>query len=296
MSEPASSPPAARFVQLSSLLAEWDADAAARYEAKKTGAAMGPVSGLSRLDTVLAGALMPGLHHIHGTPGVGKTALALQIGASCGCPCLYVTCEMSALELLRRITARTTSTFLGKFKTGEILPEEAGRLVRRAVADVSGLALLDATEAPASAEQIGKLAAFCRPHPPAAPHFLIVIDSLNSWAEAAYPGLPEYEQLGVALADLRKIAAHFACPVLIINERNRAAMDKGGQSAGAGSRKIEYGAESVIDLDKAKDATEDANGEIDILLKVTKNRHGATGKAMTLKFHGALQRYKETPF
>ena len=293
MSDAPASPPAARFVQLSSLLAEWEADAEARADAKATGKPLGPVAGLPSLDAAIGGAMMPGLHHIHGVPGVGKTALALQIAASCGCPALYVTCEMPALELLRRITARVTKTFLGKFKSGELDPAWSASLAREAVRTVPRLAFLDATQAPASAQQITDLADFCRPKPPEAPHFLVIIDSLNSWAEGAYPGMPEYEQLNAALADLRKIAAHFACPILIVNERNRASMDKGGQSAGAGSRKIEYGAESVLDLDTEREAKEDANGEKAVTLKITKNRHGATGRPMPLKFHGALQRYTE---
>ena len=289
---PVPAPLAARFTRLATLLDEWDADAAARAEAKATGKPLGPQTGLVRLDA----ALEPGLHHVHGNAGVGKTAFALQIAASCGCPALYVTCEMRALELLRRLTARITGTFLGKFKSGELAPDYSSKMVREAIQAAPGLAFLDATEAPATAEQIGKLAAFCRPQPPDAPHLLIVVDSLNSWAEGAYPGLPEYERLGSALADLRKIAAHFACPVLVINERNRASMKEGGLNAGAGNRGIEYGAASVIDLRREKDAKPDANGEVTVTVSMDKNRNGPTGNPMDLKFHGALQRYKETVF
>ncbi len=293
---PADQPAEARFTHLSSLLVEWDADAEARFESKKTGKALGPKTGLHRLDTALGAHLEPGLHHIHGNAGVGKTAFALQIAASCGCPCLYVTCEMRALELLRRITARLSGTFLDRFKNGELTPKQSSDYVQDAVRFVPSLDILDATEAPASPSQIWGLADTFSPKPPAPPHYLIVIDSLNSWVEGAYPGLTEYEALNMALADLRKIAAHLKCPILIINERNRASMKEGGLNAGAGSRKIEYGAESVWDLAREKDAKEDANGEVDVALKIEKNRNGRIGKPMTLKFHGALQRYKETPF
>lgn len=253
------------------------------------------MTGLSRLDSALGMEMEPGLHHVHGNAGTGKTALALQIAAACGCPALYVTCEMRALELLRRITARVTATFLGKFKTGELAPDCSAKLVRDAIQMVPDLALLDATEAPASAMQIRELAKFCKPPPPASPHLLIVVDSLNSWAEGACPDLPEYERLGVALAALRQIAAELMCPVLVINERNRASMKEGGLNAGAGTRGIEYGAASVIDLSREKDAKEDANGEVTVTLKLDKNRNGPTSKPMILKFHGALQRYKEAP-
>ena len=290
-------PSEARFTRLSSLLDEWDADATARAEAKATGKPLGPKTGLYRLDQALGMALEPGLHHIHGNAGVGKTAFALQVAASCGCPCLYVTCEMRALELLRRLTARITSTFLDRFKSGEMTLAESAGKVREAVRVTPEMGILDATEAPATAQQIMNLAEAYFPQPPAPPHYLIIVDSLNSWVEGAYPGLPEYEALNTALADLRKIAAHFKSPIFLINERNRASMSAGGLNAGAGSRKIEYGAESVIDLSKKeKDAKPDANGEIEVILKIEKNRNGVTGKPMELRFHGALQRYKETLF
>lgn len=285
----------ARFTRLSSLLPEWDAEAALRYKAKQTGQPLGPMTGLSRLDSALGAQLEPGLHHVHGNAGTGKTALALQIAASCGCPALYVTCEMRALELLRRITARVTETLLGKFKSGELTQDASCKLVRTAIQDAPNLAFLDATEAPAAAQQILNVGAVCRNLPPAPPHLLIVVDSLNSWAEGAYPGLPEYERLNTALADLREIAANLKCPILVINERNRANI-KGGLNAGAGTRGIEYGAASVIDLSREEGAKAGADGEVAITLKIDKNRNGATGQPMNLKFHGALQRYTETLF
>ncbi len=306
MSEAPARPAEARYVRINSLLDEWDADADARAEARKTGQPLGPMTGLVRLDAALGSALEPGLHQLHGNTGVGKTAFALQVAASCGCPCLYVSCEMRALELLRRITARVTSTFLGKFKSGELAPEQSRLLVRQAAKATPALALLDATVAPASAKLIGDRAVLNKvtssgDNADAPPHHLIIIDSLNSWAEGAYPGVPEYEQLNTALAALREVAALLACPILIINERNRSGMEKGGVNSGAGSRKIEYGAESVLDLDREKDKEgkplpEDASGEVSITLRIGKNRNGTTGKPMELKFNGALQRYKETLF
>lgn len=293
---PEAPPAEAQFMRLSSLLPEWDADAVQRFEAKQTGKPLGPTTGLSRLDSALGAHLEPGLHQFHANTGVGKTAFVLQTAASCGCPALYLSCEMRALELLRRITARVTATFLDRLKSGELHPAEAARLVRKAIGEVPDLSILDATQAPASAQQILNLGDFCRPRPPAPPHLLIVVDSLNTWAVGAYPDLPEYERLGVALGTLREIAAKLACPIFVINERNRASMKSGGLNAGAGNRSIEYGAESVIDLNRAEDAKPDANGEVAVTLKIDKNRNGAAGKAIELKFHGALQRFKETVF
>ena len=70
-------------------------------------------------------------------------------------------------------------------------------------------------------------------------------------------------------------------------------MSGGGLSAGAGTRKIEYGAETVLDMERDADKREDAAGEVEISVKFAKNRHGAAGKKVKLYFHGALQKFRE---
>ena len=67
--------------------------------------------------------------------------------------------------------------------------------------------------------------------------------------------------------------------VLAIAERNRAKMSTGGLDASAGSRRFEYGAESVLALNREKD--EGADGEAKITLTIEKNRNGASGRAST---------------
>src|SRR5687768_2449406 len=90
---------------LAALLGEWEADAQAAFDARVKGIPRGPVTGLAGVDEALGGVLQPGLHVVHGGPGVGKTALGLQIAATCGFPALYVSAEMRPLELLKRLTA-----------------------------------------------------------------------------------------------------------------------------------------------------------------------------------------------
>ena len=288
---PSSEPTPPPLLPLRDLLDQWDRTAAELYEAKQNGKARGPVTGLALLDAELSGALLPGVHIAHGVPGVGKTAFALQIAATCGCPCLLVTCEMAPLELLRRITARVTSTFLGKFKTGELAPALAGELARKAIKTTPALALLDGTDAYATGTDILNGAEATRRLDPENSHLLIVVDSLHSWAEKGQGD--EYVRLAEHLSTLKQIAARLKCPILAISERNRASMNDGGLSAGAGHRGIEYGCESLFDLGCKKNAEPDANGEIEVTLKIEKNRNGAKGKAISLLFNGALQCFQE---
>ena len=166
-----------RLVRLGDLLGELEADATAAYEARVNGTARGPVTGIRSLDRELGGALAPGVHIAHGGAGVGKSALCLQIAAKCGTPCLYLTAEMSPLELLRRHIARETGTFLGRLKSGEFAPNPVVELAQRAAAAAPLIAFADATRAPAKVRWLADAAEIARGE---SEHFLIVIDSLHS--------------------------------------------------------------------------------------------------------------------
>jgi replicative DNA helicase len=280
-----------RLLQLGQLLGEWEADARAAFDARTKGIPRGPVSGLASLDEVLGGVLHPGLHIVHGGPGAGKTALALQVAGTCGCPALYVTAEMRPLELLRRITARVTETYLGRLKSGELAPADSLAKARQAIQAVPGLALADATDAWAAPGWLREAAYAVRGD---AKHVLVVVDSIHSWSEASDAGLDEYDRLNAAIGALRALAGQLGCPVLGIAERNRASMAGGGLNAAAGSRKFEYTGESVLDLGvDEKGGPLPGPGETPVVLHVAKNRNGAAGKRLRLAFHGALQRFTD---
>jgi replicative DNA helicase len=295
MNETAAPEPAPRLCRLTDVLGELQADAAAAHEARVTGVARGPVTGMELVDRELSGVLMPGVHIVHGNAGTGKTALCLQIASSCGSPALFVSCEMAPVELMRRLMARITGTYLGRLKSGELPPDAVAALARQTIEAAPGLHLVDATQCPATPQHLADFAQIVRGD---APHLLLIVDSLHSWAEAitgAQGGAAtEYESLNLACAELRKLALALRCPLLAVAERNRDSMRSGGLNAGAGTRKIEYGAESVIDLDRKTEDQPDGAGEVPITLKLAKNRHGAAWRPVTLSFNGALQRFRET--
>ncbi len=282
--------PEAKLFRLRDVLGDFRADADAAHRARISGTPRGPLTGLKKVDQELGGAFAPGVHVVHGNAGTGKTAFALQSAALCNCPSLFVTCEMSPVELLRRHTARVTGQYLGRFKSGEMTGAEAERLAVQAIEAAPLMALIDATQAPANLQFICDAAGIVKGEDQ---HLLIIVDSLHSWVEGQGTGVQEYEALNEGIAALRRLAHTLKCPVFVVSERNRDGMKSGGINAGAGSRKIEYGAETVIDLDRKADAREDGKGEIEVTLRLVKNRHGAAGKQIALKFHGALQRFTE---
>lgn len=280
----------APLLRLSDALEFFERDADAAYTAKQTGQPRGPQTGFEALDRAVGYALAPGLHGVHGNAGAGKTAFGLQLAARCGFPALFVSCEMAPAELLRRHTARETKTYLGRFKSGEFSPESARALALRAIQASPLLAIMDATTAPATPDHIRDCAQIVRGD---AKGLLIVVDSLQSWAESLPQEGGEYETLNSAVKVLRQMAHVLNSPILFVSERNRDSMKTGGLNAGAGSRKIEYGAETVFDLDRDMDAQANGAGEVDIMLRIAKNRHGAAGVGLSLKFNGALQSFRE---
>jgi replicative DNA helicase len=284
--------PKPRLFKLSQVLGDFRADADAAHEARTTGKPRGALSGLSTLDRELSGAFANGLHILHGNAGTGKTALALQIAATCQCPALFVTCEMSPVELLRRHTARVTGTYLGRLKSGEMRGQDAEAMALQAIEAAPHLAFVDATRAPARPEYLQECALIVRGQ---SKHFLLVIDSLHTWTQStAADGAQEYEALNTSITSLQRLAANLACPLLMISERNRDSMKSGGLNAGAGTRKIEYQGETVIDLDRQSDAQENGAGEVEVTLRLAKNRHGSIGKPLPLRFNGALQKFTES--
>jgi replicative DNA helicase len=265
-------------------------DATAAHEAFRSGRPRGPQLPFAQLNREVGNHLMPGIHTLHGSPGAGKTALALQVAASCGFPALFVTTEMVMLELFRRLIARETRTFLGRLKSGEIPGSTVVELARKTVAGAPDLAFLDATIHPATPSLIRDAAFQVKGE---ADGVLIVVDSLHSWSTGLGSGETEYDRLAGALDVLGTIAHEVEAPILLVCERNRASMKSGGLSAGAGHRGIEYISETVLDLDRAEGATPDVHGEIPVRAKFVKNRHGAPGRTVDLAFNGALQRFSE---
>jgi replicative DNA helicase len=285
------SEPTARLMLLRDVLQDVRADADAAHESRLTGKPRGAITGLANLDRELSGAFAPGLHFIHGNAGAGKTAFALQTAADCQSPAMFVTCEMAPAELLRRHTARATQTYLNRLKSGEMTGADVQRLTLQAIEKAPALAFVDATAAAANLELLHECAQIVKGD---AKHLLIVIDSLHSWAGGLGLGLPEYEALNAAVGGLQRLSRRLSCAILIVSERNRDSMKSGGDgiNSGAGTRKIEYGAETVISLERTKDKIDGA-GEVEVTLKLAKNRHGAAGKPIDLKFNGALQRFCE---
>ncbi len=293
VNEPA---PLAPLLPLAGIVDDLYTDAAARRLAKQEGRPLGPVTGFSKLDSMLSGSLMPGLHILHGSPGVGKSALALGIACHAQVPALFVSGELGATEVLRRLISRHTGTYLGRLKSGEFSGEHVRELAEKTAAAYPLLGLMDATRYPAPVSHIAEGLASIRESPAAklidrSQGALIVVDSAHTWSGRAFPDEgDEYKRLAIALDKLDALAQTLQLPLLLIAERSKASV-KGGQGAAAGHRRFEYVGETVLELDAEKEE-DDGQGYRPVKLTVSKNRHGSCG-FLKLRWHGAMQKHEE---
>jgi archaellum biogenesis ATPase FlaH len=277
--------------------AEIDRIAASRITGQRASLTWGDEFG--GLNKLMDG-LQAGLYCLHGQPGTGKSAFALQVAAQVDAPALYVSAEMSAKELIRRMAARITRTPRRKLMSGMLDPAEEMELLRRTMEVVGKIRIVDAASEPADVPFIVEQVREMREQDPDK-HMLVIIDSLHSWVggiTADEQDVKEYEAIGDGIRALRSLSDKYNIPVLFLAERNRMSMKEGGLSAVAGSRAAEYRSDVVMSLDWVEydkdDKTDHSNDPVrEVTLMVHKNRFGPNGARIGYMFTGDTQSFSE---
>jgi replicative DNA helicase len=250
------------------------------------------------LDNALGDWMWPGLYVLHGVAGAGKSALASQIAVKAGVPVLYITCEMTPVQMFSRMTALATSTSLYLLNNRATPSAVVQKKYEEASKSLAHITIADGTIPPAiTAQWIMSMCLMINGTDERTP--LVIIDSLHAWTEtlAGGQGDSEYNNLNGAIGALRKIIAYRNVPIVAISERNRASMQSGGLAASRGSGRIEYTADVVLDFGKDdKEGGHRPNEPIDITLRVAKNRFGATGGAIPLKFDPVCMKFTERAY
>ena len=91
---------------LGKLADQWAEEAEAARAARLSGVPRCPATGFPAPDRELGEHRTPGLHFVHGEPGIGKMAHALRAAATCGMPAVLVIGAVATAES----AAATTST------------------------------------------------------------------------------------------------------------------------------------------------------------------------------------------
>lgn len=274
-------------------------------EARARGEALGPIMpSFPAIAEELCDAFPVGLTVLHGAPGTGKSALALQLAAEAGCPALYVSLEMAPRELYWRLASRVTSTYIGKFRRMKLGLGARERFLQAAINATPELAILDAVQGPLDE---ATLLEHVLAHKGDAKHCLVVVDSVSSWIRARMgaTGEQEYSASSNVLDWLRIFAHQHGIAILAIAEQNRSQRDSKEQTAAAGTRAWEYGAEVMLALtreaapeneyeandEEENERTNYAKGEVLVKLTFAKNRVGCPGRQISLLFQGGFQRF-----
>lgn len=248
--------------------------------------------GLSKLDRALGGGGKPGrLITIGGRPGEGKTSLATQIlsyvGASA--PCLFLSQEMTAGELIDRAVANMARVPLEVIASGQLRDDDAGRLADGADAasrlqvfidDTPALSLLDIRAKARRVQQRHGLA-------------LLVLDYLQLSKPADAKNQSRHHQIEAISRGLKELAKELGITVIALSQLNRqSTMRADGEPTLADLKEsgaIEEDSDTVILLHAREKL---ADGTMLVAAIIAKNRQGRRGR-IALSFDGPTQRWVE---
>lgn len=266
------------------------------YLGRRGGAAV-MSTGIAGLDKALDGGLHAGLTVLGAVSSMGKTSLMLQMAdtlAATGRNVLFITIEMSRMELIAKSAVRGTRERARPLLDGK-LPEEKVRGLISAYRQKTGgrVALWepDAPLTPAFLDE--KVSAFCAQHESP----VLFLDYLQLVAPAR-AGMTEKQTADAAVAMLKQLARRYDMPVMAASSLNREAYRPGsaepGLSAFKESGSVEYSADLLLVLKYRTDADrENKTASRHLALTILKNRFGATGESVPLDYEPEKELFRD---
>lgn len=266
------------------------------YLGRRSGAAV-MSTGIAGLDKALDGGLHAGLTVLGAVSSMGKTSLMLQMAdtlAAAGRNVLFITIEMSRMELIAKSAVRGTRERARPLLDGR-LPEEKVRGLISAYRQKTGgrveLWEPDAPLTPAFLDE--KVSAFCAQHESP----VLFLDYLQLVAPAR-AGMTEKQTADAAVAMLKQLARRYDMPVIAASSLNREAYRPGsaepGLSAFKESGSVEYSADLLLVLKYRTDADrENKTAPRHLALTILKNRFGATGESVPLDYEPEKELFRD---
>ena len=278
--------------------------AARRAQREETGEAVfGLRTGIPRLDQLLCG-LNRGLYLLAGSPGVGKTSLAMQIALHVAreTPVVFVTFENSAASLVLKTLCASAAIKTIDVSRGFVDPAPLSTAADELAEALGRLQLVEGD----GSFTVGRLRALVRraleqrgDDGPC----LVVVDYLQLWSKVSQ----ELRALSDARAkvdalggELIALARRLDSPVLALSSQSRAGGNygRGGGRASLDSLKesgdLEYSADVALFLTPEEDDQAEQGQPVRALeLAIKKNRHGPTG-SVPLTFLADRGLFRET--
>lgn len=257
-----------------------------RAELERTGAKTIVRTGYQNLDNILGGGLVNGgLYVIGARPGSGKTSLAMCLLdniASTGMPTLFVSLEMTRLELtakrLSRESGVTYNTVLMRLMgdTEYKAVNEASSRVYTLPVTITDKPHMTVNDIALAARRVKGLKCMC------IDYFGLI--SPNSRKQS------RYEQMTEIIDDLKRLAKTLNIPILCLAQLNRENENRADHRPKLSDLRetgaVEQSADAVIFVHREQyydTAAEQSDSELMELI-VAKNRHGRVGTANMIWF------------
>lgn len=268
---------------------------------KQAGGTTGLATGLPDVDQLLDG-LEPGeLVILAARPGVGKTAMALQIAGNVArgeaMAVGVFSLEMPAVQLLHRLTAAEAKVDSKKLRGGRLSPAEEERIADAAERCYRWPLSIDDS----AGSSVGDLRAKARRLKQQQPSLgLLVVDYLQLVRVRQRVENRQVEVSEVSRG-LKELAKELELPVLALSQMSRRVEERRGRPMLSDLREsgaIEQDADTVIFLHREtgdEDEAHDAGASVAVELIVAKKRNGSTG-VVPLTFLGPTTRFEGRAF
>jgi replicative DNA helicase len=275
-------------------------DALVAMDRREQGVLPGLPTGFEDLDSMIDGLHPRKLYILAARPGIGKSALALNIadfaGYECGKSVLFVSLEMDRLELSERFLMSRAKVDGDLIKVPSRLGASGKARLQWVVDNISPKSKLTIDD-PAHLT-ITQLAARARRHKHRHGLGLLVVDYLQLIDGQRAKGDNREQEIARISRRLKGLAKELHVPVLALCQLNRAVESREGRRPGLAdlreSGQIEQDADCVILLHRPELYDPNDNpGEAFAI--VAKNRGGRTGQA-TLKYIKSQTRFESVEF
>jgi replicative DNA helicase len=245
----------------------------------------GVPSGVGFLDNFLHGFEPGRLYVLAARPGVGKSALGLQVALNVSAykPAAFFNFEMSAEETTERALAHLSGVKSIKMKLGKLDDEDYQDLLKAIhkthkreffFFDVANATVETLRRSILSLNRKKKLG-------------LIVIDYLQL-LRSSRNRVNRYEEITEISGALKRLAKEADAPILLLSQMNREIEKRSGgfpqNSDLRDSGSIEQDADVILFLTKDPDGEDDAEKKRALRLTISKNRNGPAGFTLKIKF------------
>lgn len=268
-----------------------------------TGEVEGLSTGYPALDKYLLGLRSGQLIIIGARPGMGKSALALNLAVNSveqsGLPAIIFTLEMQCDELSMRILSSMSKVDSKKIKTKNFGPHDLNNISKAA----SKMALMPIFIDDTSAINLMEITSICRKKKAEEGLGIVVIDYLQLMG--VNKSVPREQQISEISRGLKAMAKDLGIPVIALSQLNRVAettnktFDKGGSSQNRPtssnlreSGAIEQDADAILLIYRDDYYNKEHSKEPGVAeIIITKNRGGDTG-TVKLGWVGAVTSFE----